>query len=71
MQTILRHSGESLRINDDVLITVVGISGSQVKLGLEAPAHVALYRQEVYPFRDSRRKPGSGPRRPIGSAKAH
>jgi carbon storage regulator len=48
MLVLNRKEGESVRIGDDITITVVGVEGGQVKLGIEAPKHVGIHRQEVY-----------------------
>ena len=48
MLIITRKQGERLIINDNVVITALDISGSQIKLGIEAPRHVPVHREEVY-----------------------
>ena len=48
MLVLTRRSGESLRIGTDVRITVISSTGTQVRLGIEAPAHVAVHREEVF-----------------------
>ncbi|VVN10933.1 carbon storage regulator CsrA [Pseudomonas fluorescens] len=48
MLILTRKPGETIRINDDISITVLSVSGQQVKLGIEAPADVAVHRQEIY-----------------------
>jgi len=48
MLVLTRKPGESLRIGDDVRITVVEIDGSNIKIGIDAPRSVAIYREEVY-----------------------
>ena len=48
MLILTRRVGESLRIGDDVSVTVLGIKGSQVRLGVNAPKSVSVYREEVY-----------------------
>ena len=40
--------GESLRIGDEVSVTVLGIKGSQVRIGVNAPKSVSVHREEVY-----------------------
>lgn len=47
MLILTRKPGETIRINDDISITVLGVSGQQVRLGIEAPAHVAVDRAEI------------------------
>ena len=48
MLNLTRRVGESLRIGDDVSVTVLGIKGSQVRLGVNAPKSVSVHREEVY-----------------------
>jgi len=48
MLTLSRRVGESIHIGDDITLTVSQISGKQVKLSLEAPAHLPIYRREIY-----------------------
>ncbi|GAB4387913.1 MAG: carbon storage regulator CsrA [Thermodesulfovibrionales bacterium] len=48
MLVLTRKSDEGVRIGDDIRITVVEIKGNQVRLGIEAPQTVPIYRNEVY-----------------------
>ncbi|SDO19065.1 carbon storage regulator CsrA [Halobacillus aidingensis] len=48
MLVLNRKEGESVRVGDDITITVVSVEGGQVKLGVEAPKSVGIHRQEVY-----------------------
>jgi carbon storage regulator len=48
MLILSRKVGESLMIGDDVVVTVVGISGQQIRLGISAPREVAVHREEIY-----------------------
>jgi carbon storage regulator len=48
MLILTRKPGETIRINDDISITVLGVSGQQVRLGIEAPKEVAVHREEIY-----------------------
>jgi carbon storage regulator len=43
-----RRPQESFRIGHDVVITVLEVSGDKVRIGIDAPAHVQVHRQEVY-----------------------
>jgi carbon storage regulator len=43
-----RRVGETLRIGDDIEITVVGVQGSQVRIAIAAPREVAVPREEIY-----------------------
>ena len=47
MLVLSRKLSESIIIGDNVRITVVGISGNQVRLGFEAPKEVQIYREEI------------------------
>ena len=48
MLILTRRVGESLRIGDEVSVTVLGIKGSQVRIGVNAPKSVSVHREEVY-----------------------
>ncbi len=48
MLVLSRRLGETLVIGDDIKITVLGISGNQVRLGIAAPKDVSVHREEVY-----------------------
>jgi carbon storage regulator len=48
MLILTRHLGESIMIGDDVVVTILGVRGNQVRVGINAPKHVAVHREEVY-----------------------
>ena len=48
MLILTRRVGEIIRINDDVSIQVLSVSGQQVKLGIVAPEDVAVHREEIW-----------------------
>lgn len=48
MLILTRRIGEALMIGDDVSITVLGVKGNQVRLGVNAPRDVGVHREEVY-----------------------
>jgi carbon storage regulator len=48
MLVITRKAGERICLGDDVTITVMEISGSTVRIGIEAPAEIPIYRQEIW-----------------------
>jgi carbon storage regulator len=47
MLILTRRVGESLMIGDDVTITVLGVKGNQVRIGVKAPKEVAVHREEI------------------------
>jgi carbon storage regulator len=48
MLILTRRVGETVMIGDDVTITVLGVKGNQVRVGINAPKHVAVHREEIY-----------------------
>jgi carbon storage regulator len=48
MLILTRRIGESVMIGDDVSITILAVHGSQVRVGIDAPKHVAVHREEIY-----------------------
>jgi carbon storage regulator len=48
MLVITRRGGERICLGDDITITVLDISGSTVRLGIEAPSEVPIYRHEIW-----------------------
>ncbi|OQP01866.1 carbon storage regulator CsrA [Geobacillus sp. 44B] len=48
MLVLTRRLKEAIQIGDDIEITVLAISGDQVKLGINAPKHVEIHRKEIY-----------------------
>ena len=48
MLILTRRIGEVLRIGDDVSITILGVKGNQVRIGIDAPKDVAVHREEIY-----------------------
>ena len=48
MLVLTRKLGETIAIDDDIKIVVVQIKGKQVRLGIEAPRHTKIHREEVY-----------------------
>lgn len=58
MLILTRRIGETLIIGDDVNITVLGVKGNQVRLGINAPKDVSVHREEIY-LRIQQEKVGS------------
>ena len=48
MLILTRRVGETLMIGDEVTVTVLGVKGNQVRLGVNAPRTVAVHREEIY-----------------------
>jgi len=48
MLVLTRKLGESIAIDDRIIVTVIALKGNQVKLGIDAPAETKIYRQELY-----------------------
>ena len=48
MLILTRRIGETLMVGDDVTITVLGVKGNQVRIGVNAPKDVAVHREEIY-----------------------
>jgi carbon storage regulator len=48
MLVLTRKLGESVTIGDDIKVSVIDIKGRQVRLGIEAPSHMAIHREEIY-----------------------
>lgn len=59
MLILTRRVGETLVVGDDVTVTVLGVKGNQVRLGVNAPKDVSVHREEIYQ-RIQQEKQGQG-----------
>ncbi|MBM5459252.1 carbon storage regulator CsrA [Pseudomonas sp. P66] len=48
MLILTRRPGETIRINDDISVTVLSVCGRQIRLGVDAPEQVVAHREEIY-----------------------
>jgi carbon storage regulator len=48
MLILTRRVGETVMIGNDVTVTILGVKGNQVRVGINAPKNVAVHREEIY-----------------------
>ena len=66
MLILTRRVGETIIIDDDIEVTVLAVKGNQVRLGIKAPDHIAVHREEIY-----QRLMGTTPETTPATSKAH
>ena len=60
MLILTRRAGETVMIGSEVTITVLGVKGNQVRIGINAPKEVAVHREEIFERIQSERAADSG-----------
>jgi carbon storage regulator len=60
MLILTRRAGETLRIGDDIEVTVMAVNGAQVRIGIKAPREVAVDREEIAERKRHDREVGTG-----------
>lgn len=67
MLILTRRVGETIVIGDDVIITVLGIKGNQVRIGINAPKDVSVHREEIYQRIQNEKKETPGAAAPVSA----
>jgi len=65
MLILTRRVGETVMIGNDVTVTVLGVKGNQVRVGVNAPKEIAVHREEIY--ERIKREEAAGIKRPTGT----
>ena len=67
MLILTRRVGETVMIGDDVAVTILGVKGNQVRVGVNAPKEVSVHREEIYERIKREEQAGVAPRRSASS----
>ncbi len=67
MLILTRRVGETVMIGDDIAVTVLGVKGNQVRVGVNAPKEVSVHREEIYERIKREEQAGGATRRVISS----
>ena len=65
MLILTRRVGETVMIGDNVTVTILGVKGNQVRVGVNAPKEVAVHREEIYERIKREEAAGGGIKRPV------
>lgn len=61
MLILTRKVGESIRINDNICITIVDVDGKNIKVGIDAPRSISIHREEIFlRIKDENKKAAGG-----------
>ena len=63
MLILTRRAGETVMVGSDITITVLGVKGNQVRIGINAPKDVAVHREEIYERIQSEKSAKEGDRK--------
>ncbi|MGL1933906.1 MAG: carbon storage regulator CsrA [Fibrobacterales bacterium] len=68
MLVLTRKVGDSIRIGDDIKLTIVDVDGNNIKVGIDAPRSIAVHREEVYErIMNENKKAAQGPQVDMGA----
>jgi|SRR3990167_1688784 len=67
MLILTRRVGETIIIGDDIVVTVLGIKGNQVRIGINAPSNVSVHREEIYQRIQQEKNAPSKPTEPVAA----